>query len=75
VKLGPVEFSLDFRVLGVEQPLLILGVDQMRRFKCVVDLDKQVLLFGGRDGCEVPFLPEPDIPLQLRSIGGGCPQM
>jgi len=74
VKMGHVEFSLDFSVLGIDQPLLILGVDQMRRFKCVVDLDKQMLLFGGRDGVEVPFLPEPQQAMTYRSAGG-CPQM
>merc|ERR1740121_1171559 len=76
VKMGHVEFSLDFSVLGVDQQLLILGVDQMRRFRCVLDLDRQLLLFGGRDGVEVPFLPEPQQSMPLRSMGGGgCPQM
>lgn len=74
VKMGHVEFSLDFSVLEIDQPLLILGVDQMRRFRCVVDLDKQMLLFGGRDGIEVPFLPEPQQSMSYRSMGG-CPQM
>lgn len=74
VQMGHVEFSLDFSVLGVDQSLLILGVDQMRRFKCVVDLDKQMLLFGGRDGVEVPFLPEPQQQVMHRSAQG-CPQM
>mmetsp|Transcript_25265 Transcript_25265/g.53664 ORF Transcript_25265/g.53664 Transcript_25265/m.53664 type:complete len:295 (-) Transcript_25265:235-1119(-) len=62
VKLGHVEFQLDFTVLGVEDPLLILGIDQMRRFRCVVDLERQVLLFGGRDGVEVEFLRNPQRP-------------
>jgi Aspartyl protease len=35
----------------------ILGVDQMRRFKCVIDLENNVLVFGGHQGIEVPFLP------------------
>lgn len=74
VKMGHVEFSLDFSVLGIDQPLLILGVDQMRRFRCVVDLDKQTLLFGGRDGVEVAFLPEPQSPMTYRAAGG-CPTM
>merc|ERR1740121_1529191 len=74
VKMGHVEFSLDFSVLGVDQQLLILGVDQMRRFKCVVDMDRQMLVFGGREGCEVPFLPEPEQRMSYRSMGG-CQQM
>lgn len=57
VKIGHVEFALDFSVLGVDQPLLLLGIDQMRRFRCVVNLEKECLIFGGADGVEVPFLP------------------
>jgi len=56
VKLGHVEFTLDFSVLSTQQQLLILGLDQMRRFKCLVDLEKGCLIFGGRDGVEVSFL-------------------
>lgn len=57
VKLGLVEFALDFSVLGLDEPLLMLGLDQMRRFKCICDLEKDCLRFGGRDGVEVAFLP------------------
>ena len=32
------------------------GLDQMRRFKCLVDLESNVLRFGGKEGVEVPFL-------------------
>lgn len=39
-------------------PYSILGLDQMRRFKCLVDLDRNVLIFGGRDGVSVEFLPK-----------------
>ncbi|CAD7931429.1 unnamed protein product [Amoebophrya sp. A25] len=56
VTLGHVEFTLDFAVLDVAESLLMLGIDQMRRFKCIVDLERDVLVFGGRDGVEVPFL-------------------
>jgi hypothetical protein len=30
----------------------------MRRFKCQVDLDEDVLIFGGKDGVSVPFLSQ-----------------
>lgn len=51
-----VEFRLYFLVLDSNDPWLILGLDLMRRYKCVVDLEKNVLVFGGREGVEVPFL-------------------
>merc|ERR1712187_195072 len=57
VKLGHVEFALDFMVLGVSDPLMILGIEQMRRYKCIVDLERKCLVFGGNGGVEVPFLP------------------
>jgi len=56
VKLGHVEFALNFSVLQMQQPLLILGVDQMRHYKCLVDLERSCLVFGGHGGVEVPFL-------------------
>lgn len=56
VKLGHVEFELNFSVLSMDQPLIILGLDQMRRFKCQVNMEKDCLVFGGSGGVEVPFL-------------------
>jgi hypothetical protein len=56
VCMGHVEFHLFFLVLQANDPWLILGLDQMRRFKCMIDLDANQLLFGGRDGVAVPFL-------------------
>ena len=54
---GLFEFRLFFMVLDAPTiPILILGLDQMRRFKCIVDLDDNVLRFGGKDGMSVPFL-------------------
>jgi hypothetical protein len=29
----------------------------MRRFNCLIDLQNNVLIFGGYGGVEVPFLP------------------
>jgi len=56
VRLGHVEFPLTFSVLQTQQPLLILGLDQMRRFNCLVDLQRSCLVFGGHGGVEVPFV-------------------
>mmetsp|Transcript_15897 Transcript_15897/g.20758 ORF Transcript_15897/g.20758 Transcript_15897/m.20758 type:complete len:270 (+) Transcript_15897:418-1227(+) len=56
-QIGHVEFLLYFLVLDVPQDMIIFGIDQMRRFKCVIDLDQEKLIFGGKDGVEVSFLP------------------
>ena len=46
-----------FLVLFI-RPYAILGLDQMRRFKCLVDLDEGLLVFGGKGGVTEPFLPQ-----------------
>lgn len=72
IRLGHVEFELDLSVLGVDDDLLMLGIDQMHRFNVIVDLQKRCLVFGGRDGIEVPFMPpRPRVP----RLSAGCPQM
>uniref|UniRef100_A0A7S4JPX6 Peptidase A2 domain-containing protein n=1 Tax=Odontella aurita TaxID=265563 RepID=A0A7S4JPX6_9STRA len=55
--LGNVEFDMDFVVLEVPDKLLLLGLDQLRRFKCIIDLEREVLVFGGQGGVDVPMLP------------------
>ena len=75
VTLGHVEFLMEFVVLQVpHQRLMLLGLDQMRKYKCIVDLEKDVLVFGGSGGVEVPMLP-PDQQrhLMVPSVGGDCP--
>lgn len=52
-----VEFKLYFLVIDVPHDMMILGIDQLRRFKCLISLEKNVLIFGGHGGLEVPFLP------------------
>lgn len=53
-----VGFRSFFMVLEGNMPYCILGLDQMRRFNCLVDVGGNVLIFGGRDGVSVPFLPK-----------------
>lgn len=75
VRLGStsgVEFALDFSVLEVEQDLLMLGIDQLRRFECIIDLQRQCLVFGGHGGCEVSFLPPESHGVHWRHL---CPVM
>ena len=45
-----VEFPMDFMVLDVSERLLLLGLDLMRRYQCIVNLQKEVLIFGGDGG-------------------------
>ena len=73
VTLGHVEFEMEFMVLQVPQKLMLLGLDQMRKYKCIVNLEKDVLVFGGSGGVEVPMLP-PDEKrhLMVPGIGGAC---
>ena len=51
-------FALDFSVLEIQDQLLLLGLDQLRRFKCIIDLEQNVLVFGGAGGVQVPFLAQ-----------------
>jgi DNA damage-inducible protein 1 len=59
-RIGDVGFRSFFLVLEGSMPYCILGLDQMRRFNCVVDVGGNALIFGGRDGVSVPFLPQED---------------
>merc|ERR1711982_288262 len=52
--IGHVEFAMDFMVLDVQDQLLLLGLDQMRKYKCIVDLERELLIFGG--GVVLKFL-------------------
>uniref|UniRef100_A0A7S0A3R4 Peptidase A2 domain-containing protein n=1 Tax=Pyrodinium bahamense TaxID=73915 RepID=A0A7S0A3R4_9DINO len=56
--LGPVSLSVDFSVLDIEGGLLVLGLESLRQHRCLVDLGRQCLVFGGRSsGMAVPLLP------------------
>jgi hypothetical protein len=57
-QIGHVEFRLFLLVLNTNSPWLIFGLDQMRRFKCLIDLDSEHIVFGGKDGVSVPFLEQ-----------------
>jgi len=75
-ELGHVEFPMDFIVLEIPDNLLLLGLDLMRRYKCIVDLERDVLIFGGHGGVEVSMLPAQESTLRARQqMGAGCPMM
>ena len=73
IYVGQVEFLFNLTVLDITDELLILGLDQMRRFKCVVDLEKDCLTFGGAGGLDVPFKRQPSRMFDARRELIGCP--
>jgi len=75
--MGHVEFAMDFIVLDVQDQLLLLGLDQMRKYKCIVDLERELLIFGGSGGVEVPLLPADQVHINIRNSLSqlGCPMM
>lgn len=77
VELGHVEFPMDFIVLDTTANLLLLGLDLMRRYKCIVDLEREVLIFGGSGGVEVTMLPPEQRHYDMfrRSESNPCPTM
>jgi predicted aspartyl protease len=56
VKLGHVEFSLNFSILSTQSHIILLGLDLLQQFKCMVDLERKCLVFGGSEGVRVPFV-------------------
>lgn len=78
VTLGQIDFPMEFMVLDLtasgntKQRLLLLGLDQMRKYKCIVDLEREVLVFGGSGGVEVPMLPPEQQNRQLYFDRSSC---
>lgn len=68
--LGQVQFKIDFMVLDASDQILLLGLDQLRKFKCMIDLERNVLVFGGSGGLEVPMLPPNNHTVDVRSALG-----
>lgn len=72
---GHVEFLMDFMVLEVNDPLAIIGLDQLRKYNCLVDVGSEKLIFGGVGGVEVDMLPANGTRVDVRSLSGGCAVM
>mmetsp|Transcript_3569 Transcript_3569/g.7885 ORF Transcript_3569/g.7885 Transcript_3569/m.7885 type:complete len:297 (+) Transcript_3569:140-1030(+) len=72
---GHVEFLMDFTVLDVKDLLVIIGLDQLRKYKCLVDMEREKLIFGGAGGVEVEMLPADQARFDIRSLNGGCTMM
>lgn len=69
---GHVEFPMDFTVLDINDSLVILGLDQMRKYKCLVDMEREKLVFGGSNGIEVGMLPPTQQHVDFRGLSSGC---
>jgi len=54
---GNAKLSVSFYVFSVPDDVVLLGVDTLSRYKCVLDLDSNLLMVGGLHGISVPFLP------------------
>lgn len=67
-----VEFPMDFIILEVNDPLCIMGLDQMRKYNCLVDLQREKLVFGGTGGVEVDFLPPERSHFDTQYLNTGC---
>jgi hypothetical protein len=61
-------------VLDATDKLLLLGLDLMRQYKCIVDLESNKLVFGGQGGVEVQMLPPEQQHVRMRNQLG-CPMM
>jgi len=57
VQVGDARLRLTFHVFSVQDDIVLLGVDELSRHKCVVDLDRNLLMVDGLHGISVPFLP------------------
>lgn len=72
---GHVEFLMNFIVLEIQDPLVIMGLDQMRKYSCLVDVGREKLIFGGAGGVEVDMLPPSQTHFDIRSLNDGCALM
>jgi hypothetical protein len=69
---GHVEFLMDFVVLDIAELLVIIGLDQLRKYKCLVDVGNGKLIFGGTGGVEVAMLPPNESRLDVNSFNHRC---
>nr|KAG5700212.1 hypothetical protein BaRGS_011055 [Batillaria attramentaria] len=65
IQIGPMFFQSSFSILE-DQPMdMLLGLDMLKRHQCILDLQRNVLIFG-TTGTETPFLNESDLPEHAR---------
>jgi hypothetical protein len=72
---GHVEFAMEFMVLDVMDEIAILGLDQLRKYNCLIDVggENGRLIFGGIGGVEVDMLPPNESRFDVdSSLDRGC---
>ena len=72
---GNVEFLMDFMVLDIEELFVIIGLDQLRKYKCLIDVGSGHLIFGGMGGVAVEMLPPNASRINVNSFNQGCALM
>ncbi|CAF1274157.1 unnamed protein product [Adineta ricciae] len=60
-------FATSLSVLEEQSIDMLIGLDMLRRHRCVIDLDKNVLRI--ENSVETSFLPESELPLHARLTG------
>jgi len=61
VSVNNFEMKLDFLVTNAPHHHIVLGVNELQKYKCIIDLANNHIKFGGHDGEEVQFLKENEI--------------
>lgn len=56
IKIHNLDLVFDFTVVQMGVPLLLLGMDNLRKYRCIVDLDRYCVVFGGCGGVEIPLV-------------------
>ncbi len=75
MKFGRSYFPISITVLENNDVDFLFGLDTLRRYRCCIDLDKNVLAVEGSNGREeIPFLPESELPENARGTYEGPPE-
>lgn len=67
IKIGPIFVPISITVLETEGVDFLFGLDMLKRHRCLLDLDRGVLVVGGSTAlATVPFLSEAELPPSAR---------
>lgn len=61
--------------LYINERLVIMGLDQMRKYIFLVDVGNEKLIFGGVGGVEVNILPAHQTRFNMNDFDRGCTLM
>ncbi len=71
MKFGNSFFPISITVLENNDVDFLFGLDTLRRYRCCIDLEKNILRIEGAAGKEeIPFLPESELPENARGTFG-----